>query len=117
MTGRTPSRPRDIIVLMPGTEATLVVARLRVHDDVSDQTFTINLDDVVNMLIGDPQHPGRQRSLVVSLVNDEILARHPYAAKAKKDTLAVAIDEFSEIKAQVARELLVRVKGSGSLPT
>jgi hypothetical protein len=29
----------------------------------------------------------------------------------------VTIDEFSEVKMQVARELLVRVKGSGSLPT
>ncbi len=116
MTGRTPSRPRDIIVLMPGTEATLVIARLRVHDDVADQTFTVNLEDVVEMMMGDPQHPGRQRSLVVFLLNEEILKRHPYAAKAKK-TLEVTIDEFSEIKTQVARELLVRVKGSGSLPT
>ena len=111
-----PHEPLDIIVLMPGTEATLVVARLRVHDDVADQTFTVNLEDVVEMMMGDPQHPGRQRSLVVFLLNGEILKRHPYAAKAKK-TLAVTIDEFSEVKMQVARELLVRVKGSGSLPT
>ena len=88
------------------------MAHLRVHDDVSHQTFTVNLEDVVKMLMNDAQHPGRERSLVVSLLNDEILARHPYVAEARKDTLEVTIDEFSEIKTKVARELLVRFEDS-----
>ena len=102
---------------MPRTGATLIVARLRVHDDIANQTFTISLEDVVKMLMDDPQHPGRERPLVVSLLNAEIRARHPYLAKAERDTLAVTIDEFSGIKNLVARELLVRAKDSGSLPT
>jgi hypothetical protein len=101
---------------MPGTEATLVVARLSVYNDVADETFTINLEDLVKMLMDDPHHPDSQRSLIISLLNDEILARHPHMGKAKKDTLAVTIDEFSEIKTQVGRRLLLRTNGARSLP-
>ena len=54
---------------------------------VADQTFTVNLDDVVEMLMEDPRRPGRDRSLVVSVLNEEVLARHPCAAKAGKARL------------------------------
>ena len=67
-------------------------------------------------MMNDRQHPGRQRSLIAFLLNEAILARHTYAAETRKKTLAVMIDEFSEVKTQVARKLLLKVKGAGSQP-
>ena len=56
------------------------IACLRVHDDVEGQTFDVNLDDIAR-IIGDPNEPGKHRSLIITLLNGEILDRHPYAAK------------------------------------
>ena len=103
--------------IMPGTDDTLVVARLRVRDDVANRSFTISLEDVVKMMMDDPDHPARERPLIVSLLNEEILARYPHAAEANRGTLEVTIAEFSEIKTQVARKLLLRSNDSGPLPT
>ena len=57
----------------------LVVACLRVHNDVEQETFDVNLEDVVRM-IDDPQTPGKYRSLIVTLHNREILDRHLHMA-------------------------------------
>jgi hypothetical protein len=102
--------------IMTGTGDTLVVPRLRVHVNGANQTFTVSLEDVVNMLMDDPHYPARQRPVIVFLINAEVLARHPYAAGANRGTLEVTIDEFSQIKTQIARNLLLRSNDSGSLP-
>lgn len=44
--------PRGIIVLMPGTEATLVVGRFRMRLDVSGETFTVNLEAAQRLIEG-----------------------------------------------------------------
>ena len=40
----------------------LVIAHLRVHDDLEDRTFDVNLDDVVQA-IDDPNRPGGRTAL------------------------------------------------------
>ncbi len=94
--------------------AALVIASLRVHDDLEDLTFDVNLEYVVRM-IDDPNAPGKHRSLIITLLNGEILNRHPYAAKFGARPLPVTIDEFSDLKIQVMQKLLAWVKSSGSL--
>lgn len=64
----------------PGSDpAALVIASLRVHDDVEDFTFDVNLEDVVRA-VDDPNQHGAHRSLIITLLNGEILDRHPHAA-------------------------------------
>ena len=94
--------------------AALVIASLRVHDDLEDLTFDVNLEYVVRM-IDDPRVPGKHRSLIITLLNGEILDRHPHAADFGSRPLPVTIDEFSDLKIQVMQKLLAWVKSSDSL--
>lgn len=97
----------------PGSDpAALVIACLRVHNDVENHTFDVNLEDVVRM-IDDPHQPGSHRSLIITLLNGEILDRHPYAASFGSRPLPVTIDEFSDLKIQVMTKLLAWVRESG----
>ena len=90
----------------------LVIAPLRVHDDLEDLTFDVNLEDVVRA-IDDPHQPGAHRSLIITLLNAAILGHHPYAAKFGSRPLPVTIEEFSDIKLQVMAKLLAWVRESG----
>jgi hypothetical protein len=90
----------------------LVIARLRVHDDVEERTFDVNLEDVVRA-IDDPGQPGAHRSLIIALLNAAIVGYHPYAAKFGARPLPVTIEEFSDIKLQVMAKLLAWVRSSG----
>jgi len=92
--------------------AALVIASLRVHDDLEDLTFDVNLKDVVRMIDNLNAH-GKHRSLIITLLNGEILDRHPYAAKFGARPLPVTIDEFSDLKIQVMQKLLAWVRSSG----
>jgi hypothetical protein len=91
--------------------AELVVGSLWVHDDLAAQDFLVNLEDVVHM-VDDPDEPGKYRSLIITLLNDEILDRHPHAAAARQKSLEVTIEEFSEIKLQVLQRMAARGKPS-----
>ena len=86
----------------------LIVARLRVYDDLAEQTFVVNLEDVVRS-IDDQNDPGKHRAVIVALVNEHILDRHPHVTKAKTQELAVGIEEFSDVKIQVIQQLLLLV--------
>ena len=97
---------------MSDSPSGFAIACLRVHDDVEGQTFDVNLEDIVRM-IDDPNEPGKHRSLIITLLNGEILDRHPYAAKFGNRPLPVTIDEFSDLKIQVVQKLLAWVKSSG----
>ena len=90
----------------------LVIACLRVHNDVEQEMFDVNLEDVVQA-IDDPNAPGKYRSLIITLLNAEILDRHPHAAGFGNRPLPVTIDEFSDLKIQVRQKLLARMKSSG----
>jgi hypothetical protein len=96
---------------IPGAFA---VASLRVHDEVEGQTFDVNLEDVVRML-DDPNQPGKHRSLIIALLNGDILDRYPYAAEFGNRPLPVTIDEFSDIKLNAIQKLLAWVKSSGGV--
>ena len=61
-----------------------------------------------------PHQPGARRSLLISLLNGEILDRHPHAAHFGSRPLPVTIDEFSDIKLEVMAKLLAWVKSSGA---
>ena len=88
------------------------VASLRVHDDVEGQTFDVKLEDVVRMM-DDPNEPGKHRSLIITLLNSDILDRHPHAAQFENRPLPVTIDEFSDLKLSVFQKLLAWVRSSG----
>ena len=90
----------------------LVIAHLRVHDDLEDRTFDV-MDDVV-LAIDDPNQSGKHRPLIIILLNAAILDRHPYAAKFGARPLPATIEEFSDLKIQVMTKLLAWVKESGS---
>ena len=87
----------------------LVVARLRVEDDLAGQTYVVNLEDWVRT-IDHPCSPGRQRSDIIALLNNEILVRYPCAAGAGREELNVTIEEFSDIKMQVVEKLPLQGK-------
>jgi hypothetical protein len=97
---------------MSDTPGGFAVASLRVHNDVEGQTFDVKLEDIVRM-IDDPNEPGKHRSLIITLLNSDILDRYPYAAKFANRPLPVTIDEFSDLKLQVIQKLLLWVKSSG----
>jgi hypothetical protein len=97
---------------MSGGPAALVIACLRVHNDFEQETFDVNLEDVVQA-IDDPNAPGKYRSLIITLLNAEILDRHPHAAGFGNRPLPVTIDEYSDIKRVVMQKLLAWVKSSG----
>ena len=90
----------------------LVVACLRVHNDVEQETFDVDLEDVVRMM-DDPNDPGKYRSVIITLLNAEILDRHPHAAGFGNRPLPVTIDEYSDLKINVMQKLLAWVKSSG----
>jgi len=90
----------------------LVTASLRVHDDLENLTFDVNLGDVVRA-IDDPDQPGAHRPLIGTLLNGEILDHPPYAAKFGARPLPVTIDEFSDIKIRVVQKLPAWVRESG----
>ena len=86
----------------------LIVTQLRVYDDLAEQTFVVDLEDVVRS-IDDQNGPGRHRAVIVALLNEHILDRHPHVTKAKTQELAVGIDEFSDLKIQVIQRLVLQV--------
>jgi hypothetical protein len=63
--------------------------------------------------IDDPHQPSAHRSLVITLLNGEILDRHPHAAGFGSRPLPVTIDEFSDRKLEVMTKLLAWVRESG----
>ena len=92
--------------------AALVIARLRVHDDLEEFTFDVSLEELVRA-IDDPHQPGAHRDLIITLLNAAILDRHPYVAEFGLRPLPVTIDEFSDIKIEVMRKLLAWVREPG----
>ncbi len=88
--------------------AKLVVSRLRVYDDIAEQTFTVDVEDVVS-LIDDPNRPGRYRTETIALVNSFILDRHPYVVDAGVEELAIDIEQFSDLKIHVSQQLGLRI--------
>ncbi len=104
---------RAIIMEMPDSEAALVVGQLLVDDDLASQTYTIALEDLVRA-VDDPDHPGRHRETIISLLNTEILNRHPKAASLGDRALVVTAEEFSDIKIQVLQNLIRWVKEAGA---
>ncbi len=97
---------------MPDSEAALVVTELTVDDDLAGHTYTIALGDLVKTF-DDPQKPGLHRDTIISLLNAEILSRHPEAAMLANKPLSVTADEFSDIKIHVLQNLLRWVKETG----
>ena len=89
----------------------LIVAAVRVYDDLADQTFVVNLENVVQV-IDDPNERGKHHSLIVTLINAEILDRHPHVMANRNQPLDLTIEEFSDLKIEVIQKLLAWVKPS-----
>jgi hypothetical protein len=98
---------------MPNPEAALVVAELVVNDDLAGQTYTVALKDVVRA-VDDPNQPGAHRQTIISLLNAEILGRHPEAAALGPEPLKITLEEFSDIKIQVLQNLINWIKETGT---
>jgi len=90
----------------------LLISFLRVHDDIAEQTFTVNLEDVVGM-IDDPDEPGKFRSLIIDLLNSEILDRHPHVGGTQYNPLDITISEFSDLKMEVIRRVRALTQANG----
>jgi hypothetical protein len=97
---------------MSAPASELVVSFLRVHDNLAEQSFTVNLADVVEMIEG-PSEPDGQRSLIIQLVNDEILDQHPHAAGTRHNPLDVTLAEFSDLKMKVVQKVRAQSKADG----
>ena len=89
----------------------LILARLRVYDDLAEATFTVDLEDVV-ALMNRPSEPGKRRPKIIALLNEHLLARYPQLAGRTLQELSVGIEEYADLKIEVAQELLSSIKGS-----
>jgi len=87
----------------------LVVPKLCVEDDLSQQSYVVNLKDWVRTV---DRNDGlaNQHSLIINLLNNEILERYPHVAAANRKQLNITIEEFSDIKAQVLEKLVSQEK-------
>ena len=72
----------------------------------------MDLEDVVRMM-EDPNEPGKYHSLIITLLNAEILDRDPCAAGFGNRPHPVTTAEFSDLKINVMQKLLARVRSSG----
>jgi hypothetical protein len=99
---------------MPDSDAALVIAQLMVDDDLAGQTYTIALEDLVRA-VDDPNHSGAHRETIISLLNAEILGRHPEAGSLGSKPLIITAEEFADIKIQVLQNLIRWVKDTETL--
>ncbi len=89
----------------------LIVARLQVYDDLAEETFTVKLEDVVSLIEG-PSEPGTHRAAIISLVNEHLLESYPHIGEHPTQELSVGIEEYSDLKIEVAQKLLLRISDS-----
>ena len=64
----------------------LILARLRVYDDLAETTFTVDLKDVV-ALMHRRSEPGKRRPKIIALLNERLLERYPQLALSGLATL------------------------------
>lgn len=98
---------------MPAAAETLFVTHLEVFDDLAEQTFTVALQDFVNLL-DDWQNPGAHTETVIRLLNAETRDRHPQWVTGDGRRVAhVTAEEYSDIKLSVLTSMLKWVKVAG----
>ena len=99
--------------MVPDPEVSLVVKCFQVYNDLAGQHYMVELEDLVRTM-DDAKSPGLHRATIISLMNAEVLDRHPEAtALTSAGTLSVTADEFSDIKIQVLQNLLHWIKTGG----
>lgn len=90
---------------------TLILARLRVYDDLAETTFIVELEDVVKLMEG-PSKPGEHRATIVGLMNEHLLDRYPHITGQSAQELSVGIEDYADLKIEVAQKLLLHLTES-----
>ena len=89
----------------------MILDRLRVYDDLAETTFTVELEDVVKLLEG-PSKSGEHRPRIVGLMNEHLLDRYPQLAERSTQELSVGIEDYADLKIEVAQKLLLHLTES-----
>jgi hypothetical protein len=98
---------------MPDAAESLFVTHLEVLDDLSEQTFTVSLQDFVNLL-DDRQNPGTHTATVIRLLNVETRDRQPqWVTDDGRRVVRVTAEEYSDIKLSVLRSMVKWLKVVG----
>ena len=96
---------------MKENQGRLILARLCVYDDLAETTFTIDLEDVVKLMEG-PSEPGEHRPRIIGLMNEHLLDRYPQLAEQSTQELSVGIEDYADLKIEVAQKLLLHLTES-----
>ena len=95
---------------MPQEPVLLAVTHLEVYDDLAEQTYTVALEDVVQ-LVDDRQHPGAHRDVAIRLLNAETRNRQPqWVTEDGRRFAHVTDEEYSDIKLNLFAGLLKWLK-------
>lgn len=98
---------------MPDAAESLFVTHLEVFDDLEDYTFTVALQDFVNLL-DDKQNPGAHTATVIRLLNAETRERQPqWVTDDGRRVAHVTAEEYSDIKLSVLISMAKWVKVAG----
>ena len=82
----------------------LILARVRVYDDLARETFTVDLEDVVR-LMENAARLGGSRKAIIALMNAHLLERHPQLRHRSTEELSIGIADYSDLKVDVAERL------------